>query len=388
MLLLQNNQRCAVPTINFIFSKRLFLATLVLFSNTSVASEPIHIGSATSVVNTVLTSTPTGEKPVQINDALFFKQQILTKENSTLTVTFRDSSTFSVAPQSVVVLDEFIFNPSENVSEKSVKLLKGSFRYISGFPIKNSTTKIVTPFGTAGIRGSAVQGVVNATTGFTVNVASGNVIFETPDGKTSTIKEGESLSVSTTDCTVTSVATLMQSFADIFVNMPSSTLTPQQTLANAAVNSLPVAAQKQSYLASRDVSVNPNNLQGADTRPQNTKTQGDQQAIIQKLMYDLQNKNKSQIDSATRDIVATAVTIGLSNDKITQIATNAVLGVKGNYSVTVAATVISTLQEVKPDLVNAVARKLQEMMSPNQQRELHLLLPTVDLPPVAVEING
>ncbi len=388
MLLPQNNGRCTVSTIKFILPKNIFLASIVLFSNAVGASEPIHIGSATSVVNDVLTPIPAGEKKVQINEVLFFKQQILTKENSTLTVTFRDSSTFSVAPQSVVVLDEFVFNPSENVSEKSVNMLKGSFRYISGFPIKNSTTKIVTPFGTAGIRGSAVQGTINSKTGFTVNVASGVVLFETPDGKTSTVKEGETLSVSDTECMTTSAATLTQFFADTFVKMPSSALTPQQILANAVANNMPVAAQKEVYSAIRGVPVNPKSLQGADPNPQSTKVLGDPQAVMQKFMQDLQAKNKLQVDIATRDIVATAVAINVPTDKITQIAINAVTGAKDDYKVTVGVTVINTLQDVKSDLVNEVARKVQELLSPNQQRELHLLLPTVVLPPVTVEING
>lgn len=377
-----------MSTIKLIFSKSVFLLNIVLVANTVYASEPIHIGSATSVVNNVLTTTETGEKKVQLNDELFFKQQIITKEDSNLTVTFRDSSTFSVAPQSVVILDEFIFNPSENVSEKSVKMLKGSFRYISGFPIKGSNTQIVTPFGTAGIRGSAVQGTVGQKSGFTVNVASGVVIFETPDGKKSTVKEGESLSISRTECAAMSPTQLMQSFDDIFVATHSAELSSEQTLANAAANNLPVAVQKENYNVSHGTTVKPQNLQGAELNPQAKKIQGNPQAIAQKLILDLQTKNKSQIDNATRDIVATAVAINIPTDKITQIAMNAVMGAKDDYKVTVAATVINTLQEVKAEVVNEIALKIQSILPANQQRELRLLVPTGVFPSDGIEING
>jgi hypothetical protein len=374
-----------VFTIKFIVPKSIFLVAIALFSTVAYASDAIHIGAATSVVNDVLTPTPTGDKKIRINDELFFKQQVITKENSTLIITFRDSSTFSVAPQSVVVLDEFIFNPSEGILEKSIKVLKGSFRYISGFPIKNSITKIVTPFGTAGIRGSAVQGTIGAKTGVIVNVASGDVLFETIDGKTLTIKEGKTLSVPTKDeiCAVpnSSTAPLMQNFVNLFEKTANSPLTPEQILANAEENNMPAASQKAAYTFIREIPINPQSLQGKELASPDTKVAGDPQVLINKFMQDLRTKNKLQVDSATRDIVAATVASGASTDKIIHIATNAVLGAKDDYKVTVAATVINTLQQVKSSLVNEVAPKVQDVLPADQLLELPSLVPNVVLPP-------
>jgi len=372
-----------VSAIKYIISKPIVLVGILLLSNAVVADEPIHIGSATSVVNTVLTPAPTGEKTIRINDALFFKQQVLTKEASTLTITFRDSSTFSVAPQSVVVLDEFVFNPSENVLEKSIKVLKGSFRYISGFPIKNSITKIVTPFGTAGIRGSAVQGTIGSESGFTVNVASGDVDFETRDGKVVTIKEGQTLSVpANNDICATpaaSTATLMQDFDHTFEKTPSSALTPEQMLANAEANNIPASTQKQASTFVHGVPVDPARLQGKEAK-RSGGVAGDPQALINKYMQDLRVKNKSQVDIATRDIVAAAVARDASADDIAHIGTNAVQGAKGDYKVYVAATVINTLQDIKADLVNDVALKVRNALPADQQPKLPALVPNVALP--------
>jgi hypothetical protein len=374
-----------VFTIKFIIPKSIFLVAIVMFSTAAYASDAIHIGAATSVVNDVLTPTPTGDKKIRINDELFFKQQVITKENSTLIITFRDSSTFSVAPQSVVVLDEFIFNPSEGILEKSIKVLKGSFRYISGFPIKNAVTKIVTPFGTAGIRGSAVQGTIGAKTGVIVNVASGDVLFETIDGKTLTIKEGKTLSVPTKDeiCAVpnSSTAPLMQNFVNLFEKTTNSPLTPEQILANAEENNMPAAAQKEAYIFIREIPINPQSLQGKELPSPEVKVAGDPQVLINKFMQDLRTKNKLQVDSATRDIVAATVASGASTDKIIHIATNAVVGAKDDYKVTVAATVINTLQQVKSVLVNQVAPKVQAVLSADQLLKLPSLVPDVVLPP-------
>lgn len=374
-------------TIKFIIPKRIFLVCIVLTSNAIYASDtnPIQIGAATSVVNNVLTSTPEGEKKIRINDELFFKQQILTKENSTLIITFRDSSTFSVAPQSVVVLDEFVFNPTEGILEKSIKVLKGSFRYISGFPIKNAVTKIVTPFGTAGIRGSAVQGTIGAKTGVIVNVASGDVLFETLDGKTLTIKEGKTLSVPSKNeiCAVpaASTAPLMQNFINIFEKTANAPLTPEQILANAELNNMPATVQKEAYTAIQGIPLSPQSLQGKELPSPDTKVSGDPEVLINKFMQDLRTKNKLQVDSATRDIVAAAVASGASTDKISHIATNAVVGAKGDYKVYVAATVINTLHQVKSDLVDEVAPKVQDVLPADQLPKLPSLVPDVVLPP-------
>jgi hypothetical protein len=367
-----------VSTIKCVISKPIILIGILLVSNAVVADEAIHIGSATSVVNTVLTPTPTGEKTIRINDALFFKQQVLTKEASTLTITFRDSSTFSVAPQSVVVLDEFVFNPSENVLEKSIKVLKGSFRYISGFPIKNSITKIVTPFGTAGIRGSAVQGTIGSESGFTVNVASGNVDFETLDGNIVTIKEGQTLSVPANNdicaTSAASTATLMQDFDNTFEKTSSSALTPEQMLANAEVNNIPASAQKEANTFVHAVPVDPARLQGKELRRQGS-VDGDPQALINKYMQNLRFKNKSQVDIAARDIVTAAVARDASADDIALIATNAVQGAKSDDKVYVAATVINTLYEIKSELVNEVAPKVQDSLPAEQRLKLLSLVP-------------
>lgn len=371
-------------TIKLIIPKSIVLLTVVLVSNAIYADAPIHVGSATTVVNDVFTTVATGETRVKTNDDLFFKQQVLTKENSTLTVTFRDNSTFSVAPQSVVVLDEFVFNPSENVLDKTVNIIKGSFRYISGFPIKNSITKIVTPFGTAGIRGSAVQGIVNPTTGLTMNVGSGVVDFQTKDGKISTIHEGESLSITASCTTVpsvpaSSIANSMQYLDSSFGKAPNAPLNAKQILANAAANNLSAAEQRQAYLAAQNPFIKLPSSKNMDTAVPN-KTQGDPQQIINSLITDLQTKNKEQVDGAIRDIVGAMVANGLTNDKITQIAINALSGAKIEQQLNIAATILNTLYKLNPTLAVELAPKVQQALPEVQQFELPHLVPNITFP--------
>jgi hypothetical protein len=228
-----------------------------------------------------------------------------------------------------------------------------------------------------------VQGSIGSESGFTVNVASGDVDFETRDGKVVTIKEGQTLSIpANNDICATpaaSTATLMQDFDNTFEKTPSSALTPEQMLANAEVNNIPASTQKQANTFVHGVPVDPARLQGKEAKRLGGIA-GDPQALINKYMQDLRVKNKSQVDIATRDIVAAAVARDASADDIAHIGTNAVQGAKGDYKVYVAATIINTLQDIKADLVNDVAPKVRNALPADQQPKLPTLIPNVVLP--------
>jgi len=170
--------------------KTVLFCCLLLVIKAGWAVEPIHIGHVTSVENDVIARTAAGEHKLKIGEKLYFKEEILTKDKGKLEITFRDGSLFTIAPQSVVILDKFIFNPAENVSEKSVNVLKGTFRYISGMAIKNAKTEIKTPFGTAGVRGSADDFKVTEK-GMEVFVGDGQVDIKTKNGKVGKVRAGE-----------------------------------------------------------------------------------------------------------------------------------------------------------------------------------------------------
>jgi hypothetical protein len=172
----------------------------------------------------------------------------------------------------------------------------------------------------------------------------------------------------------------MQYLADIFANTPVTVLTPQQLLANATVNNMPAVLQKQAYVTAKELSVKPQNIEDVNLGLKGTKIVGDTQILIDKLIKDLQNKNNTQVDNATRDITAMVVASGLPTDKITQVAINAVTGAKSEHKVYVATTIINTLQTLKPELVNEIAAKVQQALPVEQQPELPLLLPNVVFP--------
>lgn len=302
----------------FSLPKALFLPGLLLISKTVWSAEALHIGHITSLQNDVITRTaePADEKKLQLNDKIFFKQQIITKENANAIITFRDGSTFTVAPQSVVVMDEFIFNPAENVSEKSIKVLKGTFRYISGVAIKNAKTEIKTPFGTAGIRGSADDGNVHhGDAAFTLMVGNGQATVTSNNGQRhmplTTGTSAQSYEKEVKRSSNEENARSAQYFSDSFSFTDTSQtrgLTQQQVIEDASANNTPTDTQRQAAGTAKEAPVNTQHIQSNETSdPQWGPEQGDPHAIVTRYTQSLQNQNNQQSTSVTLKVVEAVI---------------------------------------------------------------------------------
>ena len=98
---------------------------------------------------------------LRIGDDIVFQEDISTGADAKTVIEFRDGSTFEVGPDAVIRIDEFVFNPEESVGHKTLSVTRGVFRYVSGFVAKDQDTKIASPAGIIGIRGSVVVGVVD-----------------------------------------------------------------------------------------------------------------------------------------------------------------------------------------------------------------------------------
>ena len=72
-----------------------------------------------------------------------------------------DGTTFTVGPNSRIVIDEFVYNPAAGEARVVASVTKGAFRFIGGQTSRKSGgATINTPVGTIGIRGAMVEGNV------------------------------------------------------------------------------------------------------------------------------------------------------------------------------------------------------------------------------------
>jgi hypothetical protein len=96
-------------------------------------------------------------QPVYLND------HVTTGPDGRLQILLLDQTTFTVGPNSDMVLDEFVYDPKTSVGSVSAQILKGVFRFVTGKIAQHrpSSMKVVLPVGTIGIRGTMVAGSVD-----------------------------------------------------------------------------------------------------------------------------------------------------------------------------------------------------------------------------------
>jgi len=173
----------------------LLAVALVAVIPSLAAGQPprLDIGHSIFVVNVV--DGQVGDTPpalLRIGDDIVFQEDISTGADAKTVIEFRDGSTFEVGPDAVIRIDAFVFNPEESASHKTLSVIRGVFRYISGFVASDQDTKIEVPAGTIGIRGSIAAGIVDPAVPMFLHVAQGNATF-TNDAGSSEIGAGQSI---------------------------------------------------------------------------------------------------------------------------------------------------------------------------------------------------
>lgn len=81
--------------------------------------------------------------------------KITTGPGGSLAIVFSDGTTFNIAGDSSMVLDQFVYAPKGGDNAMSFSLLTGTFTFISGAVARTGDMKMTTPVGTMGIRGTA-----------------------------------------------------------------------------------------------------------------------------------------------------------------------------------------------------------------------------------------
>lgn len=90
----------------------------------------------------------------RLGDNVFYNERIQTNRNGLVQVLLADGSTFTVGPNSNLVIDEFVYDPQAGTGKLIATFSKGVARYVGGKVSKKRggvTVKI--PNGTIGIRG-------------------------------------------------------------------------------------------------------------------------------------------------------------------------------------------------------------------------------------------
>jgi hypothetical protein len=80
--------------------------------------------------------------PAQIGDVLHVSDTVMTEEKSSIGIMLEDDTILSLGPNSYLELGDFAFAPQEENYAVAIRLLKGSFAYMSGVIARLAPDKV------------------------------------------------------------------------------------------------------------------------------------------------------------------------------------------------------------------------------------------------------
>lgn len=104
-------------------------------------------------------------RQLETESPLYVGDKITTFDNTTIVLRFNDDTKFFIGENAEMVIDEFLFKAPEQENKFSTRVLKGTFRFVSGLIAKEKpeAMEVNTTVATIGIRGTQVIGEVDTT---------------------------------------------------------------------------------------------------------------------------------------------------------------------------------------------------------------------------------
>jgi hypothetical protein len=136
---------------------------IVTAATVSLISGPTHsavgatgqrVGIA-AAVNPATNGTPPGgaDRVIAVGSKLLQNERIVTTGKGRTQLLFLDGSALTIGPNSDVVLDEFVYDPSTKTGKLAFSATKGLFRLVGGKISKKTAVTFTTPTAVIGIRG-------------------------------------------------------------------------------------------------------------------------------------------------------------------------------------------------------------------------------------------
>jgi len=141
---------------------RLFLALATVFFLLSISGEATpannssRIGTVQKVSGTATVVRQGQTITAEIGLELYQNDTLRTGRDGSMGVVFNDETRLSLGPESLLVIDEFVFAPRQGKFSIAIRMVKGTVAYLSGLITKLApeSTHIQTPTSSIGIRGT------------------------------------------------------------------------------------------------------------------------------------------------------------------------------------------------------------------------------------------
>src|SRR5215218_8518206 len=155
------------------------LAAMALAGSAGSAQE---IGAA-GAVKPATAGTPPGRptRVIELGARVIHKERIQTTTGGSVQLIFLDKTTLNVGPNSDLVIDEFIYDPSRGAGQMAVSMTKGVLRFVGGNISHAGNASVKTPAATLGIRGG-VATIKHQPCGVPPAVGQGLLVPDAPCG--------------------------------------------------------------------------------------------------------------------------------------------------------------------------------------------------------------
>ena len=142
--------------------RRLFLFLLMIFFSCSITVEaafgdtPPTIATVQKVKGMAAVVRQGQAISAKIGLELYQNDTLRTGPDGSIGVVFNDDTLVSLGPESMLVIDEFVFAPRQGKFSIALRMLKGTVAYFSGLISKLApeSAHIETPTASIGIRGT------------------------------------------------------------------------------------------------------------------------------------------------------------------------------------------------------------------------------------------
>lgn len=141
---------------------RLFLALATTFFLSTISGEATFANTTPSIatvqkVSGMATVVRQGQPlSAKIGLEIYQNDTLRTGRDGSIGVVFNDETLLSLGPESMLVIDEFVFAPTEGKFSIAIRMVKGTVAYLSGLITKLApeSTHFKTPTSSIGIRGT------------------------------------------------------------------------------------------------------------------------------------------------------------------------------------------------------------------------------------------
>jgi FecR-like protein len=148
------------------------------------ADEPI--GNVATLTGSATVVRNKNSLPLKLKDDIYLNDELQTSANSTLGITFNDSTTFNLTANAKITVDNYIYEDGGKQNAALFDITRGTVAFVAAAVAKTGDMKISTPTATLGIRGTT--GLVEVPEGAAARTASNVKLYPDADGRVGRIE--------------------------------------------------------------------------------------------------------------------------------------------------------------------------------------------------------